>query len=314
MKKSQVIFKAVDIFMKEPQNSVSFENIFCEKDIPYSDNGGEYTMGDMYYPPRILRNGKKYPVVINMHGGAFIMGDKKYRISISECFANQNFFVYNINYRMPPEVDLIKLISDTVDAFNYLDVLSETYNIDLDRIIVTGDSSGAYNASYLQLLSAHPEITDKIGVNRLNHPVTAAALFCGPYDLPKFMDVPMPFGIVPEMANLILDYPVKQDLSNISEYPLFDYISPINFVDEKWCPTFIAWAKSDLIVPEQGQPMADKLIESVEKVKTFEAQGLQNNHCFHLLQKTTPAKKCLAQCFEFLNEILAEEKEEQPAL
>ena len=52
MKKSQVIFKAVDIFMKEPQNSVSFENIFCEKDIPYSDNGGEYTMGDMYYPPR----------------------------------------------------------------------------------------------------------------------------------------------------------------------------------------------------------------------------------------------------------------------
>ena len=34
-------------------------------------------------------------------------------------------------------------------ALNYLKQMEEKYNLDLDKVVVTGDSAGAYFAAYL---------------------------------------------------------------------------------------------------------------------------------------------------------------------
>ena len=150
MNKAQIVFKAVDILCNPSQNAIRYENVLSVKDIAYGNE--KLNTGDLYYLPEILNDGKKHPVIVYYHGGAFLAGDKKYRVSICEYYAKEGYFVFCPNYRMPPEVDYKGLILDCVNALNFVPTLAEKYNIDLDNIVVTGDSAGGYMASYLAAL------------------------------------------------------------------------------------------------------------------------------------------------------------------
>lgn len=306
MNTSQFIFKMTDIFMKEPQNAIEYDGVYHEVNIPYADYGGENTMGDIYYKPELLRNGKKYPVVLYIHGGGFIMGDKKYRVGASEQFADHEYFVYSINYRLPPEVDLHSQLEDVVNAFNFLGELAERYNIDLDRIIVSGDSSGGFCASFLQGLATNEGLAEKLELPELKYKPATAVLGCGMYNVETEMKELSKISndIVVEMANMILQFDVDKDLSNIHDYPNFDLYQPYSLVNNKWCPTFICWARKDIFCPEQGQPMTVKLLMNNVKLDSYVANSVTNMHCFHLLQRTSASQKCMAKCFNFLDGVL----------
>ena len=101
MNRAQIVFKAIDGICYPTQNMMKFSNVVCEKDISYDT--AELTKGDLYYRKDIVNDGKKHPLILYYHGGGFIMGDKKCRVSISEFYANQGYFVFCVNYRMPPE-------------------------------------------------------------------------------------------------------------------------------------------------------------------------------------------------------------------
>ena len=67
--------------------------------INVEQNTAELTKGDLYYRKDIVNDGKKHPLIIYFHGGGFIMGDKKRRVSICEFYANEGYFVYNVIFR-----------------------------------------------------------------------------------------------------------------------------------------------------------------------------------------------------------------------
>ena len=99
MNKAELVFKAVDILCYPSQNTLRFKDIISVKDIPYGDSKRQ--KADLYYRSDILNDGKKHPLIVYFHGGGFLMGDKKCRVGISEFYANEGYFVYNVNYEMP---------------------------------------------------------------------------------------------------------------------------------------------------------------------------------------------------------------------
>lgn len=311
MNKAQLVFKAIDVFGDAPQNAVHYPGIVRFPDISYTGDDCKYTVGDLYFRRTDLRDGKKHPVMLYIHGGGFIKGDKDYRVTNSEFFAHHGYFVFNIDYRMPPDVALTENFSDIIKAINFLTELSKDYNIDVDRIVVSGDSSGAYQTAMLAAASFDDELRTALGLPEIKNKPAALALMCGLYDLQQLLSGPRLFGVIPETASMILGFKVKNDMSNLGDYEYINFISPVHLVNEKWCPAFMTWAEEDIICAGQGPTMAQALADNGIVHETFAAKGLIRNHCYHLMLNMPTAKECMKRCIHFLNTVLKHEDENE---
>ena len=303
LSRSQFVFKVIDVVMYNMQNGISFQNIECVKDVIYKPDGGIANSGNIYYDKNMAAAGRKFPVILNIHGGGFVMGDKDFRWSLSEFYAHNGYFVFNINHRLSPEAVFPENCNDCVDALNYLSVLAQDYNIDLDKVIITGDSSGAYLATYVTAMAFDDELREKIGGHEVKIKPAALASFCGIYDMDTVLHRPIPFGIMQDVATQFMGMKVKRDMSNVYDFEFFDYLSPSGFVNEKWCPVFIVWSDEDLICVGQGDVMEKILQEKCPNVGSYHCAGLMNNHCYHLTYRTKPAKKTMAAFLRFMKSI-----------
>lgn len=307
MNKAQLLFKAIDILGNPTQNNIRYENVRSIKDIPYDKD--ILNTGDLYYIPEILNDGKKHPIIVYYHGGGFLAGDKKYRVSVCEYYAKEGYFVFCANYRMPPEADYKEMAADCVNSLNFVEKLAHEYNIDLDNIVVTGDSAGGYLTSYLAALKYNETLCDVIGCEKISVNLKGLMLMCGIYDLEVLMKGTSLMGVIPTTARTLLDFDFEDDFSNFKDFPYYEYISPATFVNEKWCSTFICWADDDIICQGQGEPMAEKLKAVVPIYDQYHVDGITNNHCFHLMLKSNKyARECMQKSLDFLA-ALFEEKE-----
>ena len=88
MNKAELVFKAIDVLGHAPQNAKSFDGITCIKDIAYGE--ADLQKGDLYFKNDVNKSGEKKPIVLYIHGGGFIKGDKKHRVTVSEYYANED--------------------------------------------------------------------------------------------------------------------------------------------------------------------------------------------------------------------------------
>jgi acetyl esterase/lipase len=99
------------------------------------------------------QNGTPKPVVLWIHGGALIMGN---RANIApgqrDRYLDAGFVVISIDYRLAPETKLPAIAEDVEDAFRWVrEHGGEILGIDPNRVGVVGHSAGGY----LTLLAGH---------------------------------------------------------------------------------------------------------------------------------------------------------------
>jgi len=111
---------------------------------------------DLYEP--IGDTIKKRPLLILLHGGAFIIGDKSSETiaKTAEYFAMRGYVVAAINYRLgymfvPEgyvylERCMYRTVQDARAAIRYLVRYAENYRIDKDNIFIGGNSAGGFIA------------------------------------------------------------------------------------------------------------------------------------------------------------------------
>lgn len=306
MNKAELVFKAIDVLGHAPQNAKSFDGITCIKDIAYGK--ADLQKGDLYFKNELNKSGEKKPIVLYIHGGGFIKGDKKHRVTVSEYYANEDCFVFSINYRLPPEVDIFGQISDCVSALNYIKTLAESYNIDLNNIFITGDSSGSCQTTFLAAIKYDDDLRLKLGCREVEVDIKGLMLMSGIYDVEALVKHIKLFGVIPQAAEMILNFKLKSDLSNLNEYEFYDCMSPSKFVNSKWCPVFISWAEDDIFCKGQGETMSNALKSHIDDVSTYSVKGILNNHCYHLFLKSNKyAEECMGKSVDFINRISRKE-------
>ena len=85
------------------------------------------------------------PLIVFVHGGAWMHGDKKDYSFIGEAFAKEGFDVAVINYHLAPKHIFPSYINDLSLALNYLHQSQLKLQIAAENIVLMGHSAGAFN-------------------------------------------------------------------------------------------------------------------------------------------------------------------------
>jgi acetyl esterase/lipase len=113
-------------------------------DVPYAEPGGPRNELDLYLPDRA-----NFPVVVFVHGGAWVSGDKAFYSHIGNFFAKNGVGTVVINYRLSPQVRLPAPAQDVARAFAWAHRHIAAYGGDPDRLFLCGHSAGGHLVSLL---------------------------------------------------------------------------------------------------------------------------------------------------------------------
>lgn len=188
-------------------------------------------------------------------------------------------------------------------ALNFIPELAKTYNLDLDKIVVTGDSAGGYSAAFLCALTTNEDLCDKLNIPRAKAKLAGFMGFCGPYDIAGCLEHPIPFGLTRDIARVFLGFKLNRKMDNLGEYKYVKDCAPINFFNEKWPPAFISMAGKDFFCMGQGERMVEKYKEYNIPVMHYASTKFMDNHCFHLEFFKKQSKLCMAEAFKYLETI-----------
>jgi len=91
------------------------------------------------------------PAVILIHGGGWSSGDKSLMYPLADYLAKHGFIAIPIEYRLSPEAKYPAGVDDIKDGVAWIIEHSREYNIDLNKIVISGCSAGAHLAGLVGL-------------------------------------------------------------------------------------------------------------------------------------------------------------------
>lgn len=126
--------------------------------------------------PRTLSS-KSLPVILFVHGGAFVRGDKSDHVifdNVLNYFTRNNIIGVNINYRLAPEHKWPSGAEDISSSIEWIHRNAKKYNIDKSKIFLMGHSAGAAHvAAY--------SFDESLQLNKGNDGVKGSILLSGVY-------------------------------------------------------------------------------------------------------------------------------------
>jgi acetyl esterase/lipase len=122
------------------------DNVVFEKGIEYANPDNQHLQLNMARPKT---GDGPFPCVLFIHGGGFRAGSREgYNGQIIR-MAQQGYVAVTVSYRLAPKYPFPAAIHDTKAAVRWLRANAKKYNIDPDRIGVTGGSAGGTLAQML---------------------------------------------------------------------------------------------------------------------------------------------------------------------
>lgn len=134
---------------------------------------------------------KKLPVIISVHGGAWVYGDKERYQFYCLRLAQRGFAVINFSYRLAPEAKFPSSVQDTEAVFQWACNNAQQYGFDTANFFAVGDSAGGHLLSLYTDAITNKEFQKNFEFIK-DKPMTlrGVALNCGKYTLddtePKF--------------------------------------------------------------------------------------------------------------------------------
>lgn len=164
-----------DAGLTTPDDIERFDNILYGTD-------KKWQILDVYRPKNAT---EKLPVIVSVHGGGWVYGDKEVYQYYCMNLAQRGFVVVNFTYRLAPKNKFPAGIEDTNLAFTWVYEHADEYNMDLNNMFAVGDSAGGTNIGLYAAMLTNPEYAKKYSFTLPDIKLKAVGLNCGVYNLDK---------------------------------------------------------------------------------------------------------------------------------
>lgn len=149
--------------------------------VAYADLSPTQVM-DIYLPENPTGSD---PVILLLHGGGFALGDQRMELirPVIEAATANGYVVASADYRKSGEATFPAAVADSKAAVRYLKANAQTYGIDPDKIVVWGESAGAYLALMTALTPETESLNGDVQTNADQSSQVAALVdFYGPVE------------------------------------------------------------------------------------------------------------------------------------
>ena len=190
-----------DKFIDRDYKKIEAETAYIKQqwhDIAYMD-GERHTL-DVYLP----NEGQgPFPVIVDIYGGGLIFGDKSsHKLEPALRLLDKGYAVVSVDYSLIHQKDFPFQIYEIKAALRFLRAHADEYQLDMNRVALMGESSGAHLAVMTGVTASVDELQNPFMGDNNNQPETVNAIIAmyGPYEFDQFVDQFNESGVTPKYA------------------------------------------------------------------------------------------------------------------
>ena len=153
------------------------QGVIFETDIAYAKDKNKAHRLDRYRPKG--KEAQILPVIINVHGGGLLLGNKEFNKYFCALLSKKGFLVYSMEYRLIPDCTFFDQLRDIFLAMDFVKEHAAADGGDLSHVYLVGDSGGACLATYANAIQNSKKIAKAAGVKPSELKVHALGLISG---------------------------------------------------------------------------------------------------------------------------------------
>ena len=270
------------------------EDVKVIANVPYGPHK-KWHLLDVYIPKATKT--EDLPVLINIHGGAWVYGDKQVYAPYCMHLAQCGFAVINASYRLAPKYAFPAPLEDVGSMMEWVVTNAKQYRLDPSNLFLVGDSAGAHLATAytaIQLNREYAKAFPGIKVSKKLVP-KALVLNCGVFDME---------GEVKRRGTLLTPFltdilGAKPTTSSIKK------MSPVQYITPDFPPVYLATSNGDFLRKHSHrlkEVLEQKQIDFV--FKEYGNNKKTQGHVFHLNLKNKVGQTCNQEQIKFVRKMM----------
>lgn len=249
-----------------------FSGVRVEKNVVFSRVAGRKLRLDVYLPNAQSSDARR-PAVVQIHGGAWVFGDKGTQgLPLLTHLAKNGWVGFNVNYRLSPAATFPDHLVDVKRAIAWIREHADDYGVDPDFIAVTGGSAGGHLAALVALTAGDPRYQP--GFEQADTRVQAAVPLYGVYDFTNRLGTMPKEFIGAVLQPLVMKAYIKE------ERELFAQASPIDRVRADAPPFLVVHGDRDSLAPLADARLFAKQLEEASRAPVLYAELHGAQHAF----------------------------------
>jgi acetyl esterase/lipase len=251
---------------------------------------------DVYRPKD--REGEILPVIVSVHGGGWMYGDKERYQFYCMSLAQKGFAVVNYTYRLAPEFTFPAPIEDANLVFEWVMAHAKEYGMDTEHIFGVGDSAGAHQLGLYSNFITNPEYAKKYDFQPPKGlKIAGVALNCGAYVIN--LDNPDDKTTAPIMREYLPNHGTPDEL---------DTINVVKHVTEDFPPAFVMTCTGDFLASQAPLLLKALMEKRVPHIFRFYGDSKKElGHVFHCNMKMKEAHICNQSECDFFRSLMEEQ-------
>ena len=259
------------------------DEIKVVKDVVYKSVNGEDLVMDVYLPTLKL---DKHPVVLDIPGGGWMIHNRHRRDGYARLYATMGAVVFVIEHRVSPAVFFPEHLIDVIDAINFLESVKDTYNLDLDKVTVTGDSSGGHLGSLLGVASVNEEYRKKLGLPEVKVKPARQIFISGAFSFDVMYRIPCTHLLI------VRYYSGKLSRKAFRAWEFYRESDPYNFLTADYPITYNNGGGLDFLCAGEAKRFSKALTKAGVRNDYYVGKNVLNNsHCYVLRLPFKPARQ-----------------------
>ncbi|NEA28393.1 alpha/beta hydrolase [Actinomadura bangladeshensis] len=256
------------------------KGVRVDRNIVYREEGRLRLKLDVFRP---AEDGGLRPGLMQIHGGAWVIGDKREQgLPLLNHMALQGWVGFNVNYRLSPRATWPEHLIDLKHFVAWYKEHAEEYGADPDFLCVTGGSAGGHLTALVALSANEPRFQP--GFEDVDTTVQGAVPFYGVYNLLEAGPWPVPMGATHIMEKMVVKKPFAEN------HEVYAQASPVSYISEDAPPFFVIHGSRDSLIPAAEARRFVERLRDASKSPVIYAEMKGAQHAFDVFPSYRTAR------------------------